>query len=246
MKLHQLLAVLSSVKTKTEKIKTESYHKIQKPSLFQGISKTYTPNDEEGYVYPAEIKPLNETVADVISHFTESSLELYDLSFQQDLANCQAKADIVVDGNVIATQVPVTYLLFLEKQITDLKTFIEKLPVRDISTNWIDDPSRGIAVSEEKQTVKTKKITDFVVAYEATENHPAQVKEVSKDIIEGKWSTVQLNGEISPQTHKELKMKVNKLYQAIVIAREEGNSIEVSNRKIGKDLMNFVFGSIIN
>lgn len=245
MKLHQLLAILSSVKTKTEKAKTELYHKIQKPALFQGISKTYTPNDEDGYVYPSEIKPLNESIEDTIQLFVNESIELYDLSFQQDIANCEAKADIVIDGTVIAAQVPVTYLLFLEKQATDLRTFIEKLPVRDVGTTWIDDPSRGIAVSEERHTIKTKKITDFVVAYEATEQHPAQVKEVTRDVVEGKWTTVQLNGELSPQTQKELKTRINKLYQAIVVAREEANAIEVSKRQIGKDLLSYVFGSMI-
>ena len=46
----------------------------------------------------------------------------------QDFANCQAKANVVVDGQTILKEVPVTHLLFLEKQLVDLRTFIDGLP----------------------------------------------------------------------------------------------------------------------
>ncbi|WP_309738960.1 hypothetical protein [Chamaesiphon sp. OTE_20_metabat_361] len=35
-----------------------------------------------------------------------------------------------------------------------------------------------------------------MVAYEATEHHPAQIKEVSKDIVEGIWSLVEFSGAL--------------------------------------------------
>ena len=37
-----------------------------------------------------------------------------------------AKADLVVDGVTLAKDLPVTYLLFLEKQLTELKAFVSK------------------------------------------------------------------------------------------------------------------------
>ena len=246
MRLHQLLSILTANRSKLEKEKTELYHLVQRPQAFQGLSKTYTPSDDDGFIYPSESKPLNQTVKDIIARLIEISSDFYDLAYQQDISNCTAKADIVVDEKTIAFQVPVSYLLFLEKQLTDLKTFIDKLPLRDISINWIDDNSRGFAVSEEKYTVKTKKITEFVVAYEATEHHPAQIKEVSNDIKEGIWTTTQLNGELSPQQHKLLKSKIQKLYNAVVLAREEANSIEVKKEKIADSLFNFLFCDILD
>jgi len=35
--------------------------------------------------------------------------------------------------------VPATYLLFLEKQLTDLHTLVSKLPVLDASETWVFD-----------------------------------------------------------------------------------------------------------
>ena len=56
---------------------------------------------------------------------------MFDLVATKDFANTEAKADIVVDNQVLVTGVPATYLLWLEKELTDLHTFITKLPVLD-------------------------------------------------------------------------------------------------------------------
>ena len=64
---------------------------------------------------------------------------------------------MVVDGKVLLSQVPATYLLFIEKQLVDLHTFIKKLPVLDPSETWAFDPSADCWATEPVQTVKTKK-----------------------------------------------------------------------------------------
>jgi len=56
---------------------------------------------------------------------------MFDIVATQDWANCQAVADVVVDDQVILAQVPFTHLLFLEKQLLDIQTLVEKLPVLD-------------------------------------------------------------------------------------------------------------------
>ena len=37
-----------------------------------------------------------------------------------------------------------TYLLFLEKQLTDLHTFVKKLPVLDAAESWVQRPVDGL------------------------------------------------------------------------------------------------------
>ncbi len=65
---------------------------------------------------------------------------------------------MVVDGQTLVAQVPVTYLLFLEKQLVDMQTFIKKLPTLDASESWSFDASADCWATEPVQTVKTKKI----------------------------------------------------------------------------------------
>jgi len=84
-----------------------------------------------------------------------------------------ARADVVIDGQTIATDVPVTYLLFLEKQLVDLHTFVKKLPVLDAAESWVRDDSTDSWRTEAVRTIRTKKVPRNHVKAEATDKHPA-------------------------------------------------------------------------
>src|SRR5690606_37924291 len=133
----------------------------------------------------------------------------------------QAKADVVVNGTVILSQVPATYLLFLEKQLTDLHTFVRKLPVLDASETWTFDNSADCWATEPLQTTKTKKIPRNHVKAEATEHHPAQVEVYYEDVIVGHWRTAKFSRALPATRVNELIERVEKLQQAVKFAREE-------------------------
>ena len=229
MKLHQLLAILTSAKNRADEIKTEIYHLVQKPALFSGISRTYSPTDSEGYVYPSESTPVQKSLPDLINQFFTGYQELWELAATQDWANTEAKADVVVDGVTILRDVPVTHLLYLEKQVlVDARTFLSKIPVLDGDKSWTYDSNRGAFVTSPRQTTKTKKVSKPIVLYDATKEHPAQVKEVTEDIVEGTWTTIDLSGALPAETVKILQAKVAKLLKAVVIAREEANGLVVT------------------
>ncbi|WP_443732109.1 DUF7873 family protein [Streptantibioticus silvisoli] len=59
----------------------------------------------------------------------------------KERANRAARADVTVEGRTILADVPVTWLLFLEKRLTDLRTFVKKPPVLDAAGSWSPDPS---------------------------------------------------------------------------------------------------------
>jgi hypothetical protein len=227
MKLNQLIAVLQSVKANANKGKAEVSQLSQKSTLFQGLSRTYQPREEDGFVYPPESQKLTLKADELIEKFVQSCSEFLDLAATQDYANTEAKASVTVDGQTIISDVPVSYLLFLEKQLQDVKTFIASLPVLSIDKDWQHDPNRGCYVTSPKETVKTKKITDFVVAYDATEHHPAQIKEVSKDIVEGTWSLIEFSGALPQDRVNIMLRRVDMLQKAVIQAREEANGREV-------------------
>lgn len=241
MKLNQLIAVLQSVKANASKSKTEVYQLCQKNTLFQGLSRTYQSREEDGFIYPPESQKLTLKADELVEKFVQSCSEFLDLAATQDYANTEAKATIAIDGQTIIADVPVSYLLFLEKQLQDMKTFIAALPVLSIDKDWQHDPNRGCYVTSPKETVKTKKITDFVVAYEATEHHPAQIKEVSKDVVEGIWSLIEFSGAL-PQDRVNLMMRrVDMLQKAVIQAREAANSQEVQQRQVANAVFSYLF-----
>ncbi|HEU5343480.1 MAG TPA: hypothetical protein VFU60_03985, partial [Ktedonobacterales bacterium] len=140
-------------------------------------------------------------------------------------------------------QVPATYLLFLEKQLVDLHTFVKKLPVLDASEAWSYDASADAWATEPVQTLRTKKTPRNHVKAEATEKHPAQVEVYYEDVTVGYWRTVKFSGALPAQRVNELLARVEKLQEAVKFAREEANSIEVEDQKVGGTVFDYLFGA---
>jgi hypothetical protein len=136
-RLNQIIAVEKGIKSRSFAELTEAHHGLQKTALLAGISRTYQPKDEEGEQYPAESTRVQVRAEDVLRETAATLTRLFDVTATKDWANCVAKADVKVDGNVLLADVPATYLLFLEKQLTDLHTFVTKLPVLDAGESWV-------------------------------------------------------------------------------------------------------------
>lgn len=127
-KLNQIIAVEKGVKSKSLQDITAAHHKVQKPALLAGISRTYQPKDEEGEQLPPESTRVQVQAEDVLREMSASLTRLFDVTATKDWANCSARADVTVDGRTVVADVPVSYLLFLEKQLTDLHTFVKSFP----------------------------------------------------------------------------------------------------------------------
>lgn len=140
-RLNQIIAVEKGVKSQSFQDLSEAHHLLQKPGLLAGIARTYRPKDEEGEQLPPESTRVQAKAEDVIRKTVEVLTRLFDVTATKDWTNCRAKADVVVDGKVLLEQVPATYLLFLEKQLVDIHTFVKKLPVLDAAETWTFDDS---------------------------------------------------------------------------------------------------------
>lgn len=241
-KLNQIIAIEKGVKGQTLRELTDAHHQLQKPSLLSGIARTYRPIDDEGEQYPPESTRVQVKAEEIIGHTVDILTKLFDVTATKDWANGDARADVVVDGEILLTQVPVTYLLFLEKQLTDLHTFISKLPVLDASEAWEFDSSADAWATEPIQTTKTKKIPRNHVKAEATEKHPAQVEVYYEDVIVGYWRTVKFSGALPAARISELLERVRNLQEAVKFAREEANSLEVEDQKVGDRVFDYLFG----
>lgn len=242
-KLNQVNALVTGRKAEVTKNVTELHKLAMHAPLFAGLDRTYKPNDEEsGEKLPAETQKVQQKVQTILAKVKDQWQELWDLVLTQDSGNQQAKADIVVDGTVLAKDVPVTTLLFLEKQANDLETFIQKLPVPDPVETWTYDANIGLLRSSPNVTVRTKKVPRAFVKYEATEQHPAQVETYHEDIQAGTWHKTLYSGCVTADKKEDMLQKVKKLKDAVKAAREEANMTEVSRKKCGEALLNFVLG----
>lgn len=240
-KLNQIIAVEKSIKSKSHSELTEAHQQLQKPALLQGISRTYRPKDEEGERLPAESTRVQLRAEEVLKKTASVLTELFDVTATKDYANCEAAADVVLDGTVLLPMVPVTYLLFLEKQLVDLHTFVKKLPVLDPSETWLEDSAQNCFATEAVETVRTKKVPRNHVKAEATEKHPAQVEVYHEDVAVGYWRTVKFSGALPARRVAELLERVEKLQRAVKFAREEANNTEVQQKKVGEVVFGYLF-----
>jgi hypothetical protein len=241
-KLNQIIAVEKGVKSKSFAELTEAHHTVQKPSLLGGLSRVYQPKDEEGEQLPPESTRVQIRAEEVLKEMAATVTRLLDVTATKDYANCAARADVLVDGRTLLADVPVTYLLFLEKQLTDLNTFMKKLPVLDAAESWTFDNSADCWRTEPVRTIRTKKVPRNHVKAEATEHHPAQVEVYYEDVAVGTWSTTKFSGALPAKRVHDLAERVEKLQAAVKFAREEANAAEVSDKKVGDALFGYLFG----
>lgn len=240
-KLNQIIALLNGKKTKTQKALTEIYHNLQKNTLFDGISRVYNPLDELGETQPPEKKLVQYKVSEALQTAQDVLTDLFDVTATQDYANCKAKADVKVDGKVVLKDVPVTYLLFLEKQLTDLHTFVGKLPTLDPADKWEFSAEADAYVSEKSVRNSTKKVMRNHEKAPATDKHPAQVEVYTEDVKVGEWHTIKFSGAIPAKRKNELQARVEALQEAVKVAREEANLTDVEPVKVGESVFKYLF-----
>ncbi len=241
-KLNQIIAVEKGVKSKAQQDLTAAQHSLQKPALLAGISRTYQAKDEEGEQLPPESTRVQVRAEDVLRETAKTLTRLFDVTATKDWANCTARADVTVDGRVLVSEAPVSYLLFLEKQLADINAFVRKLPVLDASEAWMLDPSTDDWKTDPVRTLRTKKVPRNHVKAEATDKHPAQVDVYYEDIPVGYWTTVKFSGALTARRVNELLERVEKLQQAVKFAREEANGAEVVDQRVGDAVFGYLFG----
>lgn len=242
-KLNQIIAMLNGKKNQAQKDITEVYKKLQKETLFEGISRTYQPLDEDGETQPPERKNVQFTARLAIDECRQALGKMFDITATQDFNNCDAKSDIVVDGQTILSDVPVTHLLFLEKQLTDLHTFVSQIPILDPSERWLWDENTDCYASEAFATNRTKKTPRSHVLYDATTEHPAQVEMFTEDVKVGEWRTVKFSGAIPAQERNQILERVRKLQDAAKYAREQANGMDVEDQKTSSKIFEYLFGA---
>lgn len=246
-KNHHLLAVESSTKGRSAEKLTAIYKAFQKPDLFNGHVKTWVPraeNQDAAFfeMLPDEKRNVQQNVDASLKVIREQHTELFDLTFQLNVTNALAKADVIVDGVTIIKDAPVTYLLWLGHQLDDLHTEIKKVPTLDAAEKWTFEKEQNQYRTEPSEQVRTKKLQQPLVLHPATKEHPAQVKEITEDVRTGNWRTVKFSSAMPVDKRDALLTKIEKLQHAVKQARETANDIEVpkSLPSVGKAVYDFV------
>lgn len=249
-KLHEWLGSQTQVFTQAEKCRTDLANTFEKKRHLFGESLVQFTADAEGAQPITESQStLQSTVPDELRWVSEFLAKAYDSEATIDEGNTKARADVVLDdGRVLLTACPATQLLQLDKRLGELHQFVQGLPTLDPAKGFQPDPDRGKYVYQAREVRKrrTKKEQVPLVLLAPTDKHPGQAQLITKDIeigtiVEREWS-----GMITPSIKASMLERVEELRRAVKQARARANDTVVEEIKIGRSVLDYVFGPAIS
>ena len=251
-KLHELLAVEADQKGRAENIMNETRKVFkEKPNLFNGFVRTFKPFTDDGIDYPQDHLKLTSTVDEKLAYACATIVKYYDVLLQKETTNQVALADLVVNGEVIATSLPATFLLGMESRLKKLRDVYVQIPTLAVGTEWKSDESKGAGVYttvNPEETLKAVKTIKSKVLYpaqfpkegEGGQSIPAVIDKWDESENVGKYSKTYWSGMVTSARKSQLLDRIDTLLQAVKKARQRANNTEVVNVTVGKKLMDFI------
>jgi hypothetical protein len=239
-RLSQVIAIEKQVKSRVNSDGSELHKLNQKPDLFNGMNRTYERKDEDGEDLPGEQKLVQQRAAHNLQSWARMWTELLDVVATKDWGNMQARADLEIEGTVLVKDAPVTYLIWLEKQLDDCRTFVDNLPVLDPGKAWKRDPGTGLHTTDPVRTARHKKVPRVLLKVEASEHHPAQAEVINDDVLVGYWSNISTSGAFPEARKRQLLERLDALRIAVKQAREEANSMKVDQIAVGTAITSWI------
>jgi hypothetical protein len=229
--LNQMIAVRKGVQAETNAAFIKVFNTVQKVQLLTGLSRVHRKVRDEDPDVPGESQRVQVRAADSLLEVRDLLARRWDVTAAIDWTNCEAKANVVVGDTVLIEQAPTSFLLFLEKQLTELHEFVSKLPVLDPAEEWHWDDNADAWASATTTTSRTKKEWRTHMLAPATDRHPAQVKEYTEDVTVGYWDLIKFSGAIDGARRKVLLGRLRELKDAVTVAREQANMTDVIDPK---------------
>lgn len=240
-RLYELLAVEPEKKSNAERARSQTIDAFRSnQSHFTGMRRTFKPfavDEAKGEVAGERLEAdtsLVKTVAEELRKTLDVTADAFDVSYQIDEANMQARADLTVDGVVIAENVPATFLLQLEKRLRELRAMFKEIPTFDPVRNWQADPGadrKHVLRAEPVVTIRKQRTRKYNVMYDATKEHPAQIDVVEVDEPVGEIRAYDWTGMISPGKKAALLEQIDHLIEAVKAARARANAVEIDPKQ---------------
>ena len=248
--LHELLAVENGLAETANRVQKETTKTLgTKETLFTGLNKSHIIFAEENQhlVQAPEIKEVQSTVDEQLLFLGSNLARYWDVTLQKETTNQHAKGNITIGGIDIATDVPAIVLLSMEKKLTALLATYNAIPTLDSSKSWDVDAGHAklgvfrTAHPRENQHTVTYKTWEEVSA--ATKEHKAQIVQVEKTDVIGKYVLVDYSGALTSLDKANKLKRLTQLIAAVKTARQRANNQEVdTTATFGSALLDYING----
>jgi hypothetical protein len=246
-KLYELLAVEQDRKNKANESLGEAKKIFTKNDpYFDGMIKKYVAIEEDSEQIPDETKEMVKTVKQQLEEMQENVVAALDATLSKEETNASntAKAELIV-GDTNLGVFSATSLLALESHLSKILDLYQSIPVLDSTRKWSFDNQKSVYKTDEEVKFRSIKRPQVIVKYEATDKHPAQTELLYLDFQVGKYETTYFSGKLTIAQKNEMIKRLEKLMEAVKVARAKANSIEVQNIKLGDKIFNFLHKDIL-
>lgn len=244
--LHEILAAEKPRNSQVEILFGETAVKFSKYEFFAGALKTLqmvVENPANAAIEQAartqiEVRTtVHETLEYVFKHWAAAE----DLQAQKNITNQQAVGKIELSG-LDLPPLPVDELLGLEVRLDKIRTLVKGMPTLNAAKGWEALPERkGLYKAKNVEvTTKTEKVMYPVVLAPATDKHPAQVKEATRDDVVGSWKLIEFSGAATTEQKAHMLERLDDLITAVKQARMRANETEVVSVHVGEKLVAYM------
>jgi hypothetical protein len=227
-----------------ESIWTKIYQRWQAGGggAYRGFLETYTPRDREGQTFADKATPVQAVVAEDLELTRKLLTTMLDASLTSYAGNCEAFADIVLDGRTLVKHVPAQYLMYLELKLQNAVTVFETMPVRSEAAAWLDSPERdGMAATPEIETQHMAKVRQHKIAPATPEHQQVLLDTWQDDVWVGKWKRTNFSGAVPEKAKRVYVERARQLLAAVQEAKVRANATQVPVRTdAGKVLTDFL------
>lgn len=239
-RVNQAVAIERQIKGRINKELAEVHHLLQKAPVFDGMIRTYRPVVDGGAPMPAENKKVQHRAPDLVSTAVKNFVELFDATAARDWGNINAKADVKIGGETLLKDVPVTFLMFLEKQLVEVRTLISKLPTLDPAETWALNENDKLWKTGKVEKARTQKSPRVILKRPETPEHPAQTELIYEDMTVGFWEETRLSAAYPQAEQKRLLDKVEALQVVVKKAREAANLAPAPDQEVGAKIFDWL------
>lgn len=246
------LAQVIGVERRTKQ-RYNDYWKLARQRLTQalvtGQIKEYKPDAEESTLAESAKGSVTTQVVQAfvipeLANVRRYGEEAFDVVATKDATNMLAKADLVVDGEVMVAGIGISHLLWLEDALNELHGFLQHLPVLSTAKAWnLDESDSNLWKSDAEVVPRTAKKTVALVLHPGTDKHAPQAIPNVEDVRTGLVYTTVLSGAIKEDKRRELTDRCDKLIKAVRDAIAKANhteAVEVTGE--GFAIMQYILG----
>lgn len=241
--LAQVVAIEADVRKQVATRLGESRRGLDAQGMLEGLSAEYQPLIEDGEQLPPEGNRVQATVKEMIEATRDTLLDLFDTTAARDYTNSQTDtvADVRVGEDVLVRAAPMPYLLWLDRQLDDVETFVRRLPTLPADTEWELVEERGVYRSEPRETMRQVNVHKVITMAEATDKHPAQTQLVALPESVGRWTRRKYSGAVPPERREQILRRIRLLRRAVHTAREQVKRVDALDPAPGAAVLSYLF-----